>query len=97
MGLSKRKTSGNIINGSTLIVPGQPILSAKKFAITFSNKKGSLPDTHRELPVVPPTQTPTPTPLPTQTPTPVVQVLVYPILINNNEPLIVGDNQYLQY
>jgi len=48
MGLSKRKTSGNIIGGSTLVVPGQPILSAKKFEVTFSNKKGSVPDTTRE-------------------------------------------------
>ncbi len=42
MGLSKRKTSGNIIGGSTLVVPGQPILSAKKFEVTFSNKRGEI-------------------------------------------------------
>ena len=48
MGLAKRRTSGNIIGGSKMIVPGQPILSAKKFEVTFSNKQGSLPDTTRE-------------------------------------------------
>jgi hypothetical protein len=50
MGLSSRKKSGKLIAGSTMIVPGQPILSAKKFAITFSNKKGSLPETYNEQP-----------------------------------------------
>jgi len=48
MGLSSRKRSGKIIAGSALIVPGQPILSAKKFEITFSNKKGSLPESYSE-------------------------------------------------
>jgi hypothetical protein len=48
MGLSSRKKSGKLIAGSTMIVPGQPILSAKKFVITFSNKKGSLPETYNE-------------------------------------------------
>ena len=48
MGLSSRKKSGKLIAGSTRIVPGQPILSAKKFVITFSNKKGSLPETYNE-------------------------------------------------
>jgi hypothetical protein len=50
MGLSSRKKSGKLIAGSTMIVPGQPILSAKKFVITFSNKKGSLPETYNEQP-----------------------------------------------
>lgn len=50
MGLSSRKKSGKLIAGSTMIVPGQPILSAKKFPITFSNKKGSLPETYNEPP-----------------------------------------------
>jgi hypothetical protein len=31
-----------------LIVPGQPILSAKKFEVTFSNKRGSVPDETRQ-------------------------------------------------
>jgi hypothetical protein len=53
MGLNKRKRSGNIIAGSTMIVPGQPVLSAKRFPLTF-NKKGSLPDTNREQNYVPP-------------------------------------------
>jgi hypothetical protein len=50
MGLTSRKKSGKLIAGSTMIVPGQPILSAKKFVITFSNKKGSLPETYNEQP-----------------------------------------------
>ena len=37
--------------------------------------------------------TPTATPTPTQTPQP----LISPLLTNNNEPIIVGNNQYLQF
>jgi hypothetical protein len=50
MGLSSRKKSGKLIAGSTMIVPGQPVLSAKKFQVTFSNKKGSLPETYNQPP-----------------------------------------------
>lgn len=39
MGLDKRKTSGNIIGGSNLIVPNQPVYSVKKFPPTFQYKK----------------------------------------------------------
>jgi hypothetical protein len=39
MGLDKRKTSGNIIGGSSLIVPNQPVYSVKKFPPTFQYKK----------------------------------------------------------
>jgi hypothetical protein len=48
MGLQRRKKSGNLIGGSSLIVPGQPVLSAKNFEVSFNNKKGSLPDNSRE-------------------------------------------------
>ena len=41
MGLESRRTSGKQINGSTLIVPGQPILSYKKFENSFAYKKKS--------------------------------------------------------
>ena len=41
MGLDKRRTSGKIYNGSTLIVPGQQISSVKVFPITFQYKRGS--------------------------------------------------------
>jgi hypothetical protein len=53
MGLVNRKRSGNIIAGSKLIVPGQPILNVKKFEVTF-NKKGSLPDSSKGNPPTPP-------------------------------------------
>lgn len=53
MGLVNRKRSGNIIAGSKLIVPGQPILNVKKFEVTF-NKKGSLPDSSKGTPPTPP-------------------------------------------
>lgn len=39
MGLETRRTSGKQINGSTLIVPGQPMLSYKKFENSFSYKR----------------------------------------------------------
>lgn len=62
MGLVSRRKSGNIIGGSRLVVPGQPIFNVKKFEVTF-NKKGSLPDETREVnppkppscPCIPPT------------------------------------------
>jgi hypothetical protein len=57
MGLSQRKKSGNIIAGSTLIVPGQTVLNVKRFPPTF-NKKGSLPDINREQNYIPPTPPP---------------------------------------
>ncbi len=50
MGLSLRKKSGNIMTGSRLIVGGQPMLTSKVFEVSFLNKKGSLPDEHRESP-----------------------------------------------
>jgi hypothetical protein len=80
MGLQLRPTSGKILNGSTLIVPGQPMSSSKVFPTTFQFKKGTSRELTKEYNVVSPTPTPTPTPsqtplvsptpLPTQTPTP---------------------------
>lgn len=78
MGLELRPTSGKILNGSTLIVPGQPMSSSKVFPTTFQFKKGTSRELTKEYNVIPPTPTPTPsqtplvspTPLPTQTPTP---------------------------
>jgi hypothetical protein len=57
MGLSSRKKSGKLIAGSTMIVPGQPVLSAKKFEVTF-NKKGSTPESSQDKPTTPPTSNP---------------------------------------
>jgi hypothetical protein len=53
MGLNKRRRSGNLIGGSKLIVPGEPIFNVKKFETTF-NKKGSTPDNFREFKPSPP-------------------------------------------
>jgi hypothetical protein len=39
MGLSFRKRSGRIANGSRLIVPGQITTGEKLFELTFTNKK----------------------------------------------------------
>ena len=68
MGLELRRTSGKQINGSTLVVPGQPILGYKKFENSFGYKK--KPDTYEGYPVDQPQITPTPTPTSTPTPTP---------------------------
>ena len=52
-------------------------------------------------PTLTPTSTVTPTvtstPTPTPTPTPIQEQLMRPILIGNDEYLIVGDNEYLQF
>ena len=56
MGLVNRKRSGKIIAGSKLIVPGQPVLSAKKFEVTF-NKTGSIPESSKNNPPTPPPPT----------------------------------------
>lgn len=62
MGSQLRLTSGKILNGSTLIVPGQPISSSKVFQTTFKYKLGSSRELVKEYNVTPPTPTPTPTP-----------------------------------
>jgi len=64
MGLELRPTSGKILNGSTLIVPGQPISSYKVFPTTFQFKKGTSRELVKEYNVPP--QTPSPTPNPTK-------------------------------
>ncbi len=56
MGLVNRKRSGKIIAGSKLIVPGQPVLSAKKFEVTF-DKKGSIPESSQNNTPTPPPPT----------------------------------------
>ena len=57
--------------------------------------------TNTETPTNTPTQTPTPTntetPTNTPTPTPTQQSLINPILIGNDQYLIVGNNEYLQF
>lgn len=61
MGLELRKRSGDILTGSRLIVEGQPMLGSKVFEVGFGNKKGSLPNEHRESPTTTTTTTITPT------------------------------------
>jgi hypothetical protein len=90
MGLERRKTSGNLIGGSNLIVPGQNIYNVKRFPTTFNFKKGSGVDNQRLYNTTPPK----PSPLP---PTPVPQVLINPIITENQEYLAVGQYFYLMY
>jgi len=106
MGLELRRTSGKQINGSTLVVPGQPILGYKKFENSFGYKK--KPDTYEGYPVdqpqITPTSTPTTTPTstPTSTPTPtpsptIDQILLNPIITNNHEYISTESNFYLMF
>jgi hypothetical protein len=112
MGLELRRTSGKQINGSTLVVPGQPILGYKKFENSFGYKK--KPDIYEGYPVdqpqitpIPtstpiPTPTSTPTPTPTSTPTPTPsptpdQILLNPIITNNQEYISTESNFYLMF
>jgi hypothetical protein len=98
MGLDRRRVSGKVYNGSTLIVPGQQVSSVKVIPITFQYKKGSSRDLEREYQEIKPTTTPTPTVTPTPTPTPVPpEVLLNAIITDNQEYINVGNNYYLQY
>jgi hypothetical protein len=49
MGLEKRRRSGKIVGGSTLIVPGQDVYSVKVFTNTFQYKKGSSRELIKEF------------------------------------------------
>lgn len=42
MGLTKRKTSGNIIGGTRMVVPGQDVYNVKKFQTTFEKNETSV-------------------------------------------------------
>ena len=88
MGLDRRRVSGKIYNGSTLIVPGQQVSSVKVIPITFQYKKGSSRDLEREYQEIKPTTTPTPVP---------PEVLFNAIITDNQEYINVGNNYYLQY
>ena len=80
MGLSFRRRSGRIADGSKLIVPGQITTGVKVFPNSYEYKKGSKNENlgpaqqiidQENLPPTPtPSNTPTPTPPPTPTPTP---------------------------
>ena len=59
----------------------------------FSQLFGIPPGSTYEIIVIPPEPTPTPTP----TPTPIQEQLINPIITGNDEYIIVGNNQYLQF
>jgi hypothetical protein len=99
MGLSFRRRSGRIADGSKLIVPGQITTGVKVFPNTFQYKQGSKDKSLGpgiEVDLVP-TNTPTPSPSPTPTPTPQPEVLIDPIITQNGEYIYVGDGYYLKY
>jgi len=50
MGLISRKRTGNLISGSKLVVPGNNILTYKKFQNDFQGKKGSNPESYTQNP-----------------------------------------------
>jgi hypothetical protein len=112
MGLSFRKRSGKIANGSKLIVGGQIPTGQKVFPNTFNLKSNPYNLTEEQrilleeqrrikpsptpIPTSTPTPTPTNTPTPTPTPTP-VDFLINPIITENGEYIIVGGNEYLKF
>jgi len=95
MGLSFRKRSGRIANGSRLIVPGQITTGEKVFEITFNGKQNPYDVPAPKEPTIPisPSRTPRPTPTPTPTP----EQLVNPLITENNEYINVGENEYLEF
>ena len=90
MGLERRKQSGNIIGGSTLIVPGSPIYSVKRFAPTFGFKRGSKPDFGHN-------GKPSSSPPVTTTTTTQEQVILDALLVDSNTYFIIGVDEYLKY
>lgn len=101
MGLSFRRRSGRIADGSKLIVPGQITTGVKVFPNSFEYKKGSKNENLGPGVEVLLTQTPLPqpsaTPSPTPTPTPTPQTIIDSILVTENIYLSVGENEYLEY
>lgn len=108
MGLSFRKRSGKIANGSTLIVPGQAYNGQKVIPNTFSSKSsynqpegGPAPPNQNPQPVFPevsPTPQPSSTPTPKPTPTPIpVDNIVDAIIVTENVYIKVSENEYLKY
>lgn len=59
MGLGTRKTSGRLIGGSSLIVPGEAIYTVKRFPNTFQYKYRVLPEGEPVKPGPPVTTTTT--------------------------------------
>jgi hypothetical protein len=57
----------------------------------------TLTETPTETPTPTPTQTPTLSETPTPTPTPIVDILINPIITENDEYISVGNNTYLMF
>jgi len=95
MGLDFRKRSGRVFDGSKLNVEGQGIYNVFKGGSVVKTKPNGDNIGKPLSQLI--TPTPSPTPLPTPTPTPLPNFLINPILIGDDEYLIVGDNEYLMY
>jgi hypothetical protein len=91
MGLDRRKQSGRLLGGSTLIVPGQQVYSSKTFPITFQYKQSKRND-GLGFPVPAFTN---PVPTPTPTPTPVVDTNY--LTTEFEEPLLTEDGFNIVY
>jgi len=85
MGLDRRRRSGKIIAGSTIIVPGQDVYTVKVFTNSFQFKRGSSRELIREF--NPPKPTPPPPP----------EEIIKAILVDDVTFLAVEDNVYFTY
>ena len=84
MGLEQRRTSGNLIGGSRLVVPGQNIYNVKKFPNSFNFKKGSNRELIREVAPL------KPIPIPPQD-------ILDALLVDSTTYFIPGPNEYIRY
>jgi hypothetical protein len=85
MGLDRRRRSGKIIAGSTIIVPGQDVYAVKVFTNSFQFKRGSSRELIKEFNP--------PKPIP---PTPPEEI-IKAILVDDVTFLAVEDNVYFTY
>ena len=102
MGLSFRRRSGRIADGSKLIVPGQITTGVKVFPNSYEYKKGSKNENLGpaqqiiEQENLPPTPTPSSTPTPTPTPTPTFTPRPDPYTISFNID-VENDGNYFRF
>jgi hypothetical protein len=88
MGLDRRRRSGKIIAGSTIIVPGQDVYAVKVFTNSFQFKRGSSRELIKEFNP--------PKPIP-PTPPPPPEEIIKAILVDDVTFLAVEDNVYFTY
>jgi len=88
MGLERRRRSGKILGGSTLIVPGQDVYAVKVFTNSFQFKRGSGRELIREFNV------PKPTP---PIPPPPPEEIIKAILVDQVTFLAVEEGVYFTY